>query len=68
MDKILLNLAHIDLLNFCKANKIDPAGVFGSTVIKLGRGFTYALVSVKDMKTIIATVTFHKSQVPTHTF
>jgi len=62
MKQILQNLAHIDLLTFCKAQGIDPSG---SYAVKNGRGFKYSLVRETDGKAFV-TVTFHKHQTPTH--
>lgn len=66
MQAILKNLAALDLLNFCKTHNIDPGGKYGSYVVKYPRKQTYALVQYETKKTL-ATVTFHKNQVPTHT-
>lgn len=69
MDKILYNLALLDTLNFCRDNGIVASGSdgSGSHLVKAGRGFKYDLVRNSDGE-IITTVTFHKSQVPTHTY
>ncbi len=65
MQKILQNLAMIDMLNFCKANKIPTDNTY---CVKDGRGFRYSLVRPVEGKKVkaIVSVTFHKSQVPTH--
>ncbi len=62
MKEILLNLALIDLCNFCKANDIDCSGTH---IYKYPRRFTYALLK-NETGRAIATVTFSKSAVPTH--
>jgi len=62
MEKILYNLALIDTINFCKKHKIDCSG---SHLYKYPRRFTYALLNTATGRAIV-TVTFHKSQVPTH--
>lgn len=64
MKDILYNLALSDTTNFCIHNGIDCSG---SYLVKDGRGFTYNLVRYSDNKTLV-TVTFHKAQVPTHTY
>lgn len=71
MEDILRNLAHVDLLDFCKAHNIPPAGYDGegTHVIKNRRGSNgkqfYSLVSDKTGRSIV-TVTFYSYQVPTH--
>ena len=68
MKAILLNLALRDLIQFCQDAGISANGDGeGSNVQKIGRGFTYGLFGDVTGK-LIATVTFHKNQVPTHTF
>lgn len=62
MQEIIKNLAHIDLMQFCYKNEIDPSGTF---IKKSGRGYTYALMRISDNKPIVS-VTFYKNQVPTH--
>jgi len=63
MKEILQNLALIDLINYCKTNNIDCSGTH---LVKYPRRFTYAIV--RDINGLsIATVTFYKSSVPTHT-
>ncbi len=64
MKQILQNLALIDLINFCKTNNIDCSDTY---VYKHYRCFTYSLINTTTKKEV-ATVTFHKSQVPTHTY
>lgn len=64
MKDILLNLALIDATNFCKANNIDCSGTH---LHKYPRRYTYALVRDEDGRAIVTT-TFHKNQVPTHTY
>lgn len=63
MKDILFNLALIDLTNFCTEHNLH--GPEGSHLVKNGRGFTYTLVT-HDTERPIASVTFHKMQVPTH--
>jgi hypothetical protein len=63
MQSVLLNLALIHLNRYCQECGIP---ISGSHVTKVGRGFRYSLVS-SDTGATIATVTFHKSQVPTFT-
>lgn len=67
MKKILHNLALLDLMRFCEENNIPTNGynAEGTHCVKAGRGFTYNLVS-DATKLPIASVTFHKSSVPTH--
>lgn len=64
---ILTNLALIDLNNFCRKNGID---ISGTSVWKVPRKYTYVLAQIKDGKLeggkSLASVTFHKSSVPTH--
>lgn len=68
---ILDNLALIDLNNFCKDNGIDISGTY---LLKVPRKYTWNLVRAKDAKhayiygssTLLASVTFSKSSVPTH--
>lgn len=62
MKEILFNLALIDAINFCKANKIDCSGTH---LYKYPRRFTYALLKSETGRAILTT-TFHKSSVPTH--
>ena len=64
MKQILLNLAMIDLIAFCKENNIDCSGTH---TVKNGRGFNYSLCDEKTGKAIV-TVCFHKNSVPTHCF
>jgi len=60
MNKILENLALINLTNFGKENKID---ISGTHIVKNGRGFKYSLC--KDSTGLaILTITFHKTSVP----
>jgi hypothetical protein len=63
MKDILSNLALIDLTNFCTEHGLHSSE--GSHLVKNGRGFTYTLVNHDTLKPI-ASVTFHKHQVPTH--
>lgn len=62
MKEILANLALIDLINHCKDNGIDCSGTH---LYKYPRRFTYALLKDETGKAI-ATLTFHKNQVPTY--
>lgn len=62
MKDILLNLALIDVMSFCKEQNIDCSGTH---LVKDGRGFKYTLVKSLDGRALV-TVTFHKSHVPTH--
>lgn len=62
MEKILNNLALIDLTNFCKANGIDCGG---SHLEKRKNTWMYSLVKDEDGKTIV-TVKFSKNSVPVH--
>jgi hypothetical protein len=62
MKDILFNLALIDLTKFCIDNDIDCAG---SHLIKVGRGFKYALINDKTGKEIVS-VLFHKHSTPEH--
>lgn len=62
MKEILQNLALIDMINFCKENKIDCSGTH---LYKYPRQFRYALLKDETGKAVV-TVTFHKNQVPTH--
>jgi len=61
MQEILLNLANIMLLDYCKTMKINPSNSF---VRKEGRGFKYSICDYPTGKPF-AQVTFNKSQVPT---
>lgn len=60
MDKILLNLANIHLLEYCRQMGIDPSG---SYVRKMRRGYVYGLCNQSDDR-VFAQVTFKKSAVP----
>ncbi len=62
MEKILFNLAMLDLLGFCKENEINCSGTH---TIKYPRRFVYALISDKTKKPIVE-VQFNKYAVPTH--
>jgi hypothetical protein len=67
MKKILDNLALIDLTAFCRAHGIKANGADGSGGrLKYDGRFKYSLVTVSNGK-LIASVQFHKHQVPTHT-
>jgi hypothetical protein len=68
MKQILFNLALIDLNEFCAANGIKANGKDGSgSRLKYDGRFKYSLVTVSNGK-VIASVQFHKSQVPTYSF
>lgn len=60
MQDVLLNLANIMLLDYCKREGIDPSG---SHVHKAGRGFTYTLRNNSDDKVFCA-ITFKKDAIP----
>lgn len=62
-DIILLNLANIDLINFCKENKIDCSDTY---IYKYPRHYTYALLRGGDHRAIVTT-SFSKNSVPVHT-
>lgn len=64
MKEILFNLALRDAMDFCKTHNIDCSGTY---LKKYPRGFTFGLIRESDGKEIITT-TFHKSQIPTHTY
>lgn len=60
MELILLNLAHRELLGFCKENGIDPSG---SHVVKTGRGYTYSLIRDELGRELVG-VTLSKNSTP----
>lgn len=60
MEQILLNLANIYLLEYCKQMGIDPSG---SYVKKMVRGYVYGLCNQDDHKPFVQ-VTFKKTSVP----
>lgn len=62
-DIILLNFVNIDLINFCKENKIDCSDIY---VFKHPRKQVYTLVRYGDHKSL-AVVEFTKNSVPVHT-
>lgn len=64
MNQILANMALMMLTEFCVANNINCSGTY---VKKEGRGFTYSLRDQETGQRQIASITFHKSQVPTFT-
>lgn len=64
MEAVLLNLAALDLLAFCKEQGIDPSN---SHTVKAGRGFEFNIVDNDSLKPFAA-VTFHKSATPSHTW
>lgn len=64
MKEILYNLGLIEATRFCKDNNIDCSG---SYLVKRGRGYVYDLVRTMD-GTLIVSVKFHKSQVPTYQY
>lgn len=61
-NKYLSNLAHLDLMNFCKAHSIDPSD---TRLYKYPRRQVYALVRNADGRAIVTT-TLHPNAVPTH--
>lgn len=61
MKEILLNLANIDLINFCKRENIDCSGTY---VVKNGWSYNFSLVK-EDTGRAIVTVHFTKNSVPT---
>lgn len=63
MKEILQNIALFMLIDFCKDNDIDCSGTY---LRKDGRGFTYSLRDQETETRRIASITFHKSQVPTY--
>lgn len=63
MEKILLNLANVLLIEFCKREEIDCSG---TKVYKYPRRWTYALVKEVDGRAV-ATVSFYKNAVPCYT-
>lgn len=62
MNKILLNLALIDLNNYCKTQNIDNEG---SHIKKDGRGYKYSLISYETGKPLVSVI-FTKNTVPIH--
>jgi len=62
MEQILYNLAMIDLINFCKQQKINCSGTH---TIKAKRGYKYTLIKTNNGKPLVD-VLFHKNQTPTH--
>lgn len=65
MKQVLHNMAMILLGDFVREHNIDT-GTKGTYVVKdYGRRFTYSLRDGEKGK-LIASVTFHKSQVPTY--
>lgn len=68
MKEILNNLALIDLTKFASQNGIKANGMDGSgSRLKYDGRFKYSLITVSNGK-LIASVQFHKNQVPTHSF
>jgi len=63
MKEILKNLALFSLTQFCSENGIDCSGTHCE---KDGRGFCYKLVR-SEGGALVATITFHKTSVPTFT-
>ena len=64
MELVLRNMANMLLLDFVRRNGIDT-GIAGTYCKKDGRGFTYSLRDAETGQKSFATVTFHKSSVPT---
>lgn len=62
MKAILLNLANILMLDYCKQNNIDCSG---TQVIHSGRRYKYNMIK-SNMKPAIMSIEFHKSSVPTY--
>ena len=60
MKQILAYLALIDLNSFCAAQRID----YSSSRLWYEGRFKYSLVAADG--TLLASVQFHKNQVPTH--
>lgn len=60
MKDIILNLANINLINFCIENNIDCSNTH---IVKNGRGYNYSLVR---NGVSIVTVMFSKNSVPKH--
>lgn len=65
MKQVLHNMAMILLGDFVREHNIDT-GTKGTYVVKDGRGFTYSLRDAETGQKRLASVTFHKSQVPTY--
>lgn len=71
MQQILHNMALIMLTTFCREHSIDCSGTY---CVKNGRGFTYSLRADPYSRAVdplgpiveIASITFHKSSVPTY--
>ena len=63
MKEILNNIALLNLLDYCKANGIDPSGTH---LIKYPRKFTYALLKGSTTGKTLVTVTYYKHQTPTY--
>lgn len=64
MKQILSNLANIELVKFCKENGIKANGSDGSgSRVRYDGRFKYSLVT--GYGKLIASVQFHKLQVPT---
>jgi hypothetical protein len=61
MQQILTNIALLNLLDYCKANGIDPSGTH---IAKHPRHYTYALL--KATGKALVTVTYYKNQVPSY--
>lgn len=60
MNDILLNLANVLLLQWCKGEGINTSNSF---IKKMGRGFTYGLCDYPTGK-VFAQVTFTKNTTP----
>lgn len=60
MNDILLNLANVLLLQYCKEEGIDPSG---SHVKKTDRGYVFGLANDSDERVFVQ-VTFTKNTVP----
>lgn len=60
MQDVLMNLANLQMLQYCKEQGIDPSD---SYVAKTDRGFVYGLKNNSDNRTFVQ-VTFTKNSVP----
>lgn len=63
MHKILLNIANIELLIYCKKQKIDCSGTYVKKCFP--RRYLYALLKQDGKDTPIASIEFHPDKVPT---
>ena len=65
MEQILFNLALMHVTNFCKDNNINCSDTY---LTKRQRQFAYDLKQFAAPNKVLASVTFHKNQVPTFCF